>query len=160
MGCRGRDRFVAPSLPRAPAMHPRSARTRACRTVSRFLYPCGRQPFLWAGHCWPARATYPRVGRSGPLLLSYLVLLRVGFTLPPGLLQTRCALTAPFHPYPHANRSLRSRRYVFCGTFREIRFERIPPAVSRHAALWRPDFPPVAGRLPVQQALPSVSHLV
>jgi hypothetical protein len=25
---------------------------------------------------------------------------------------------------------------------REIRFERIPPAVSRHAALWRPDFPP------------------
>jgi len=31
---------------------------------------------------------------------------------------------------------------VFCGTFRETRFERIPPAVSRHAALWRPDFPP------------------
>ena len=50
------------------------------------------------------------------------------------------------------------RRYIFCGTFREIRFERTPPAVSRHAALWRPDFPP-AGELkparerpPVQQA--------
>jgi hypothetical protein len=31
---------------------------------------------------------------------------------------------------------------------RKIRFERIPPAVSRHAALRRPDFPralPVAG---------------
>ena len=34
------------------------------------------------------------------------------------------------------------RRYFFCGTFRGTRFERAPPAVSRHAALWRPDFPP------------------
>jgi len=40
----------------------------------------------------------------------------------------------------------RLRRYIFCGAFREIRFERIPPAVSRHAVLWRPDFPlPLAG---------------
>jgi len=30
----------------------------------------------------------------------YLVLLRVGFTLPPPLQAARCALTAPFHPYP------------------------------------------------------------
>jgi len=30
---------------------------------------------------------------------SYLVLLRVGFTLPFLLPVTRCALTAPFHPY-------------------------------------------------------------
>ena len=30
----------------------------------------------------------------------YLVLLRVGFTLPQPLLSARCALTAPFHPYP------------------------------------------------------------
>ncbi len=51
------------------------------------------------------------------------------------------------------------RRYVFCGTFRETRFERVPPAVSRHAALWRPDFPPAPRsrprgneRLPVRQA--------
>ena len=29
----------------------------------------------------------------------YLVLLRVGFTLPQPLLPARCALTAPFHPY-------------------------------------------------------------
>ena len=29
----------------------------------------------------------------------YLVLLRVGFTLPPTLPAERCALTAPFHPY-------------------------------------------------------------
>jgi len=30
----------------------------------------------------------------------YLVLLRVGFTLPPASRSERCALTAPFHPYP------------------------------------------------------------
>src|SRR5437016_660455 len=30
----------------------------------------------------------------------YLVLLRVGFALPDALLRQRCALTAPFHPYP------------------------------------------------------------
>src|SRR5579859_3733804 len=29
----------------------------------------------------------------------YLVLLRVGFTMPPALRPERCALTAPFHPY-------------------------------------------------------------
>ena len=32
-------------------------------------------------------------------LSAYLVLLRVGFTLPPMSPPTRCALTAPFHPY-------------------------------------------------------------
>src|SRR5262250_818789 len=32
----------------------------------------------------------------------YLVLLRVGFALPASLLPRRCALTAPFHPYPAA----------------------------------------------------------
>src|SRR4030095_6758744 len=71
----------------------------ACWAVSRFLYPCRRQSFIWAAHYWTALATYPRVKRSGPLLLSYLVLLRVGFALPAGLLRPRCALTAPFHPY-------------------------------------------------------------
>jgi len=63
----------------------------------------------------------------------------------------RCALTAPFHPYPDQHLATRPRRYIFCGTFRKIRFERIPPAVSRHAALWRPDFPP-AIRFPVTPA--------
>jgi hypothetical protein len=48
--------------------------------------------------------------------LPYLVLLRVGFSLPPPLLAARCALTAPFHPYP-----ARAGRYVFCGTFRQRR---------------------------------------
>jgi len=30
----------------------------------------------------------------------YMVLLPVGFALPPPLPAVRCALTAPFHPYP------------------------------------------------------------
>src|SRR5262245_41923105 len=30
----------------------------------------------------------------------YLVLLHAGFCLPPALPPARCALTAPFHPYP------------------------------------------------------------
>ena len=61
-----------------------------------------------------------RALRSGPLLLSYLVLLHAGFTLPSISLSRRCALTlspmqrtAPFHPYPG-----KPGRYVFCGTFR------------------------------------------
>ncbi len=49
-------------------------------------------------------------------LLPYLVLLHVGFSLPPPLLAARCALTAPFHPYPAC-----AGRYVFCGTFRQRR---------------------------------------
>ena len=60
--------------------------------------------------------------RSGPPLLSYLVLLRVGFSLPPMSPPGRCALTlsppwrtAPFHPYPS---SCEKGRYIFCGTFR------------------------------------------
>ena len=36
--------------------------------------------------------------------LPYLVLLRVGFALPRALLPGRCALTAPFHPYPGLSR--------------------------------------------------------
>jgi hypothetical protein len=137
---RGYQLLVAGAYNRQPGFQ-------ACRAVSRFLYPCGRQSFIWAVHYWTALATYPRVKRSGPLLLPYLVLLRVGFALPAGSLRPRCALTAPFHPY------LVKRRFIFCGTFREIRFERIPPAVSRHAALWRPDFPPlVQERPPARQA--------
>ena len=45
------------------------------------------------------QATNPEAARATPLL-PYLVLLRVGFTLPRLLPAARCALTAPFHPYP------------------------------------------------------------
>ena len=66
----------------------------------------------------------------GPGFPPYLVLLRVGFTLPPPLLTERCALTAPFHPYPDwpsrpkpfrpivRVEARTTGRYVFCGTSR------------------------------------------
>jgi hypothetical protein len=80
--------------------------------------PPGR-PFLWAAHHCAALATYPKVlARRADTRLAetrlppYLVLLRVGFAMPAALLSRRCALTAPFHPYPCG-------RYVFCGTFRQ-----------------------------------------
>jgi hypothetical protein len=78
--------------------------------ISRILSaggPAGRS-FLWAVHCCAALATYPevaahRAGTRPPAeadeLLPYLVLLRVGFSLPWRSLARRCALTAPFHPY-------------------------------------------------------------
>src|ERR1700761_8637615 len=53
-----------------------------------------RNPGLRAG---PARIRGPGLAVGFP---PYLVLLRVGFTLPPPLQAARCALTAPFHPYP------------------------------------------------------------
>jgi hypothetical protein len=40
-----------------------------------------------------------RVAAFAATLPAYLVLLRVGFTMPPTLQPKRCALTAPFHPY-------------------------------------------------------------
>ncbi len=50
----------------------------------------------------------------GPACRPYLVLLPVGFTLPPPLPGARCALTAPFHPC-HGPEPV--RRFAFCGTF-------------------------------------------
>ena len=85
---------------------------RARRTVSRFLCP-GRgrggshssRSAIAGGLEQPTRnfGCRPKPnsrGRGGSPLVPYLVLLRVGFTLPPRLPEARCALTAPFHPYP------------------------------------------------------------
>ena len=63
---------------------------------------------------------------------SCLVLLRVGFAMRSLLPGTRCALTAPFHPYRDERGGLFSVA---------LSFESPRPAVSRHPALWSPDFP-------------------
>ena len=52
-----------------------------------------------------------RTGR--PTASPYLVLLRAGFCLPPMLPPARCALTAPFHPYPSARRTRLARAVCF-----------------------------------------------
>ena len=63
---------------------------------------------------------------------SYLVLLRVGFSLPRLLPDARCALTAPFHPYLQAG-----------GIFSvALSVDSRLPGVTWHSALWSPDFPP------------------
>ena len=71
-----------------------------------------------------------QVWRGGPPLLSYLVLLRVGFSLPPASLPGRCALApqrgvALRRPHlftltqsRHGEPRRKTRRYIFCGTVR------------------------------------------
>ena len=80
--------------------------------------------------------------RSGLLELPpYLVLLRVGFTLPASLLPRRCALTAPFHPYP----SLADGAVYFLWHFPSNAPTHTGmgalPDVIRHTALRSSDFP-------------------
>jgi len=70
------------------------------------------------GHRLPdASSDTTRELRTGrPQTFSYLVLLRMGFTMPflsPG---KRWALTSPFHPYP----AFKAGRYIFCGTFLRV----------------------------------------
>ena len=71
---------------------------------------------------------------SSPLL-PYLVLLRVGFALPWLLPARRCALTAPFHPYPPR------RAVCFLWHFPSSGLESTLPGVTWHIALWSSDFP-------------------
>jgi hypothetical protein len=72
----------------------------------------------------------------------YSVLLPVGFTLPPPLPETRCALTAPFHPYPGAHRA-KSRAVCFLWHFPWGRPRR---PLAGTVFPWSPDFPPAPER--------------
>ena len=50
-----------------------------------------------------------------------LALLQMGFAMPSLLPKTRCALTAPFHPYPRPPTYWRARRRcIFCCTFHHL----------------------------------------
>ena len=87
----------------------------------------------------------------------YLVLLRVGFTLPRPLPDGRCALTAPFHPYRCAEQTLRTNPEAVPGRppggglatavsflwhWPSAGLEAHIPDVIRHTALRSSDFPP------------------
>ena len=95
-------------------------------------------------HRCEAQATYPEMKRAEPArdqanlrLPPYLVLLRVGFALPVALLRQRCALTAPFHPYP----DVATKAVCFLWHFPSTGLEPGFPDVIRHTALRSSDFP-------------------
>ena len=90
-------------------MFPTPAERHASNPISRILSSRlagsgdhSSSPGIAAGVQRPTREL-PREGgfRGGPPLLSYLVLLRVGFTLPPISLSGRCALTLGRRSNPH-----------------------------------------------------------
>jgi len=85
----------------------------------------------------PTRAADPEMKPAGkPTCCPYLVLLPVGFTLPPPLPAARCALTAPFHPCPHTTAR---QRFAFCGTFPEVALAgRYPAPYLRGARTFLP----------------------
>ena len=91
----------------------------------------------------------------------YLVLLRVGFTLPPALRTERCALTAPFHPYPGADAAscfrvalLRKKRGSRGGIFSVALAVRGPlrPRPGRYPAHCPAEFGLSSPGFPVSQA--------
>ena len=90
-----------------------------------------------------------RLARTDPRLApqrrSYSVLLPVGFAVPFPSLETRCALTAPFHPYRGQN-ATQPRRSVLCGTVPEayprLRGNTPRRTLSGTVRPWSPDFPP------------------
>src|SRR5678815_2313013 len=77
------------------------------RAIGRVLFPL-RETVISLGRPSPAASSNlpaasracARDGRCGPHLAAYLVLLRLGVTVPPRLRSGRWALTPPFHPYP------------------------------------------------------------
>ena len=78
----------------------------------------------------PTRAT----SRNKLICRPYSVLHPVGFSVPETLPPPRCALAAPFRPYPP-----KGRRYAFCGTFPR---RRTPGrALPGTVVPWSPDFP-------------------
>ena len=99
-----------------------------------------RRSFIWAVRYRAARAAYPGARAGNPRTPLYAALLRMGFAVPRSLPIARWALTPPFHPYP-------DDRDPPGGLFSVALSSRSPsPGVTRHPALWSPDFPPAAAR--------------
>jgi len=66
----------------------------------------------------------------------YSVLHPVGFTVPSLSPGTRCALAAPFRPYPSEG-----GRYAFCGTVPDPCRSRSRRGLPGTVVPWSPDFP-------------------
>jgi len=74
----------------------------------------------------------PCAGPKAPACRPYLALLPVGFTMPPPSPGTRCALTAPFHPYPPARPRSPAPRGVGGLLSVALSLGSPPPGVTRH----------------------------
>jgi len=94
-----------------------------------------------------------RRGRSGQLLLPYLVLLSGGVCPDPCYHGNGWSLTPPFHPWP----STGSGRSFFCGTFRPLRAH-----VLRGTLPWRARtfLPSTTLRAIIYSALATLTHLL
>src|SRR5687767_7312351 len=96
---------------------------------------------------------------AGRSEVPYLALHPMGFSVPPRLLSERWALTPPFHPYPLRSLprftlgSTSAAGVMFSvalsvkmprGIAARVYLRRRSGKVTRHRALWRSDFPPLA----------------
>jgi hypothetical protein len=87
----------------------------------------------------PTRAAGPEKPEAETSRHPYSVLLPVGFALPPPLPAARCALTAPFHPYPLGTQSMRRAvRSLWHFPWGHPR-----RTLSGTVFPWSPDFPPL-----------------
>ncbi len=110
------------------------AREKARRPVSRVLSPqagdghsSGTSVTGRLARPTRAAARKPASGLA-PRCRPYLVLLPVGFALPSPLPATRCALTAPFHPYPSSPRKAQPGGLLSVA----LSLGSPPPGVTRH----------------------------
>jgi hypothetical protein len=107
------------------------------RPVSRVLSPSPQ----WRGMAIPLGRPSPGVSRDLPGRLArkpafppererrpYLVLLPVGFAVPPPLPASRCALTAPFHPRPQTASAAPTGRLLSVA----LSLGSPPPGITRH----------------------------
>jgi hypothetical protein len=105
----------------------------------------------------PGRRRGNSLRRREPACRPYLVLLPVGFTVPPPLPATRCALTAPFHPYRQARRPTCVPRPAVCFLW-HYPWGRPRRALPGTVFPWSPDFPPPFDAGPNGSGHPAVWH--
>src|SRR5579862_2908398 len=120
-------------------------------------------PFIWDARLRTPPATDPSGGAKGPpggagaadaACRSYLVLLPVGFSLPPTLPPARCALTAPFHPCRPCRPM--TGRHGLGGVFSvALSLGSPPPAVNRHRTSVEPGLSSPGAQAPKAAIRPS-----
>ena len=134
----------------------RSAR----RPVSRVLSPLSQEmtiplgrPLPDASRDLPGRRPENLPGRFlRPACRPYSVLLPVGFAVPPPLPGARCALTAPFHPYPPSH--VACARASAGGLLSvALSLGSPPPGVARHRVSVEPGLSSRPGGVPPGRAV-------